>query len=750
MKPEASPGRAAELEERLEEEAAFARLAAQRRAAHALADPEEEYGDIAPAVASAPPSEPPPAPGRKVRARHGGGRVGRHHKLHRGHFALMRGYVQGLDLGEMWDRYMAIEGAATDIRSVRRSLRLLREDLGAAAQRYAGPYLARCMAAIDVDIHSLAAVTPARLPSLEDFVFDRGLDGEREAEQIRLYHEAYGAPSAQQQRHALQLKHRLSALRILEQLAAEKPHADDAVAAWLRPELAEPLQAVDVQTLRQLVDRINGLGYGWAAGLQAIGATKAQRIVAWLRQPDNDIGVPVGDHALVPRSALTPEAARAIVAPATAVVPIEKFIVPPELDGRQGMFRGPKPCMLTADTDFDAMLAYIRSKPGLPPEDIAGLRERDLARGAGPGQDHPLAWLRYLTKTQAGYLAEIYRFMLWSIIERKKATSSINIEDAVAYRDFLADPQPSDTWCSGARGREKILPSWRPFVGPLAPSMAEKVLKILSGWYNYLHRAGYQTANPFNGIKPIAQKAAAIADDRSFTLDQWAYISGQLAALVPTSANLRLRFGVRFMYMTGARSAEAVAAKVEHLRWVSYPPTVDDPGTVEGWLLGIVGKGNKARMVPVPDVLIADLIDYLASRGLQANLHAPENKAANLLGHAVDVAERAPWAPAAQGNVDRLAGIGAQTWYDALKTFFKECGANLASSDPESAAQFDRASSHFLRHSRISHSLEAGTSIQVERELAGHADLFTTSQYSHASSKKLMRGAQQFFRQLSE
>jgi integrase len=746
----------AEVQERLEEEAAFARVAAwhaQRRGALASdepdADADEEDGGDAPIAPPAPAAITPEGRPAKIRARHTGGRVGRRYQLHRGHFAFMRAYVQGLDLGAMWDRYMAIEGASTDMRSVRRGLRQLREDLAAAAQRYAGPYIERCMRAIEVDIDSLAQMTPARLPTLEEFAFERGLDGEREVDQMKAYVEVYGPPDKKQALHALHLKHRLTALMHLERLAARRPHADDPLAAWLRPELTAPLEAVGVVTLRQLARRINDLGYSWAAGLHAVGETKARRIVAWLRMFEDDTGLSIGAHVDQPGEKLAPEVLRAAVLPGTAVVPIDKFIVPPALDGRNGAWRGSRPCMLGVDTDFDALLAYIELKPGLTPAQKAERHKRLVAQNRAPAPDDPLGWLMYLAPTQDSYLLEIYRFMLWAIIAREKATSSITITDAAAYRDFLLDPQPAATWCSGATGRKKYLPGWRPFAGPLSPSAAEKSIKIVSGWYTYLVDGGYQSANPFKGVKSVAAPAVAVPDERSLTLDQWTHISAQLARLPRTSANMRLMIGLPLMYYSGARRAEIIGARVDHLRHVVYPPTVDDPETVEGWELGVVGKGDKQRFVPVPDFLIPQLIDYLASRGLAANLHAPENKPAFLLGQAVDVQRRAPNSPAAQAEVDPLAGITAATWYDQVKRFFKQCAANLASTDPASAAQLERSALHMLRHTHVSHSLQAGTPQHIEREVAGHASLSTTSTYAHTTAKQRLRGTQRFLAQLA-
>jgi hypothetical protein len=44
----------------------------------------------------------------------------------------------------------------------------------------------------------------------------------------------------------------------------------------------------------------------------------------------------------------------------------EKFIVPAELDGTHGLYRRPQmQCLLNATNDYQAILAWLRSKHGL-------------------------------------------------------------------------------------------------------------------------------------------------------------------------------------------------------------------------------------------------------------------------------------------------------------------------------------------------------------------------------------------------
>ena len=60
-----------------------------------------------------------------------------------------------------------------------------------------------------------------------------------------------------------------------------------------------------------------------------------------------------------------------------------------------------------------------------------------------------------------------------------------------------------------------------------------------------------------------------------------------------------------------------VAATVDDLQWVEYPAdAADDDAPMQGWLLRVVGKGQKEREVPLP----ADIAegDYVIVQGMGA------------------------------------------------------------------------------------------------------------------------------------
>lgn len=105
----------------------------------------------------------------------------------------------------------------------------------------------------------------------------------------------------------------------------------------------------------------------------------------------------------------------------------------------------------------------------------------------------------------------------------------------------------------------------------------------------------------------------------------------------------------------------------------------------------VLGKGAKLRRVPVPPAVIAELSEYLASRGLAREPGACRGVA--LLGHALDTNELAPWS-AAIGAVDTAAGITPDTLYKQAKGFFAECATALGSDDPRGSARLEAASTH--------------------------------------------------------
>ena len=620
-------------------------------------------------------------------------------KLHGGHFAFMRALAQGLDERASWDRYLRLEGEHTDLRTVRKTIAWIRDEFAAAARRENKPGTARL---ILLDAERIKS-TPKQ-PTLAEFAQAQGMEDFSEAEQLEAYEEAYppsatggrggqgrgpqGA-SAQPTRRARVIERQLEALRWLQGLVAQDPRPGDRVGAWLNPSLASRLERAGVPTLAALVERINGIGARWWVQVPGVGALKGARILEWLHANEAVLGLRVGRHVDQPRAQLSPSTLAEVVPAATAVRPFEKFLLPADLDGRAGRFRAPiEKCLILARNDHEAIGAWLASKQ--------------------PGRVNG-----ELSSTQRAYRKEAERLLLWAILERKKALSSLSVEDATDYRSFLADPPP--TWC-GPRHHQRWSPLWRPLEGPLAPVALRHSLTILRSLFAFLVGQGYVTGNPFTAVALPSQPPRPLASSRTLTFAQWDHVDVLLKDHVGTEAGRRLRRGMRWLYVTGLRLAEITNVKCEDLE------QVDDKaanGTVgNDWMLLVVGKGGRRRQVPVPGELVEELGEELARFGFERQVSAPSNRDIHVMAR-FDAA------------LERPASWSASGLYQAIKAFLAQAGDRLDGAD---ARQLKRASTHWLRHSHALHALQgregkAPVPIQVVQNNLGHASVETTSIY---------------------
>lgn len=584
-------------------------------------------------------------------------------KLHSGHFAFMRALAQGLDERASWDRYLRLEGEHTDLRTVRKTIAWIRDEFAAAARRENKPGTARLIL-LDPDRIKSAP----KQPTLVEFAQAQGMEDFSEAEQLEAYEEAYppsarggsggqgrggqGA-SAQPTRRSRVIERQLEALRWLQGLVAQDPRPGDRVGAWLNPSLASRLERAGVPTLAALVERINGIGARWWVQVPGVGALKGSRILEWLHANEAVLGLRVGRHVDQPRAQLSLSSLAEVVPAATAIRPFEKFLLPADLDGRAGRFRAPiEKCLILARNDHEAIGAWLASKQ---PGGVNG----------------------ELSSTQRAYRKEAERLLLWAILERKKALSSLAVEDVADYKSYLADP-PS-TWC-GPRHHQRWSPLWRPLEGPLAPVALRHSLTILRSLFAFLISQSYVTGNPFAAVILPSNPQRPLGSSRTLTFAQWNHVDALLKDHVDTEAGRRLRRGMRWLYATGLRLAEITTVKCEDLEQVEYK-TAD--GTVAtDWMLSVVGKGGRRRQVPVPGELVDELGEELARFGFERQVSAPSNRGIHVMARF-------------DTGFGRPASWSASGLYQAIRAFLTQAADSLEGAD---ARQLKKASTHWLRH----------------------------------------------------
>ncbi|RYG99406.1 MAG: integrase [Alphaproteobacteria bacterium] len=422
-----------------------------------------------------------------------------------------------------------------------------------------------------------------------------------------------------------------------------------------------------IRTLTDLTVRVARRKMWWA-NIPGLGRTGARQIEAFFAQ----------------NAALTERARDLVVLPSRQeVVPCEIFTPPQEVDGSQGTFRGPKhTCTLNANNDYEAVQAWLS--------------------------------LHESASTLRAYRKETERLILWAVLERGRALSSLTVEDAVAYRAFLRRPSPTTRWVGLPKPRTS--PEWRPFSGPLSARSVAYAMSVIGALYRWLMEQGYLLANPFSGIKVRGASKGRVVDvSHVFTLGEWGIVRAIADGLEwsygwQALAAQRLRFILDFAYSTGLRASELVGLTLRSI-------TTD--GNDDHWLQ-FVGKGSKPGKVALPPLARSALDRYLLQRDLpvtrtQWNLTTP------LIGSL---------------EKSSSTNITATRLLNVIKRFFSLAADEMTNEHPTLAEKLQQATTHWLRHTHATHALAMGAELITVRDNLRHSSISTTSAYLHGDDAK--------------
>lgn len=452
------------------------------------------------------------------------------------------------------------------------------------------------------------------------------------------------------------------ALDLLPTLPLPQPLIGDAVGEWLDSRAVRALEAEGIKTLSALTVRIPRRRRWWVA-VPGLGVAGARRIEAFF--------------AAHPE--LTARARELVVSSqVSSVTPWERLVVPADVDGTRGTFRAPAAtCALSATNDYEAVQAW-------------------LAMHESP-------------ETGRAYRKEAERLMLWAILERGRALSSLTSEDAMAYRTFLRRPVPDARWVGPSRSRSSH--EWRPFAGSLAPRSMSYALTVLGAMFRWLIQQRYLLANPFAGVKVRGgSRAIALTASRYFAKGEWSMIQTVAEGLEwsygwGVDAAHRLRLIVDFAYATGLRNSELVNASLGDVE-------IDDED--RHWI-HVIGKGGKAGKVALPPLAWTALIRYLAHRRLPTD-PSRWKRSTRVIG---DLSE------------DPGAGITSTRLWAIMKRFFALVADVVRERSPNTADKLIKASPHWMRHTHATHALAEGVELKTVRDNLRHASISTTSVYVH-------------------
>ncbi len=385
--------------------------------------------------------------------------------------------------------------------------------------------------------------------------------------------------------------------------------------------------------------------------------------------------------------------------PLCKVAPLEQIIIPEQLDGHDGINRAGPGCRLTASNDQGALACWLAVK----------------------GSSH---------KTRLAYKKEVERLLLWSLLERRKALSSLTTDDAQAYQQWLKALTYHNTeWVS----TKPATPSnWKPFYyrmsrkDPdsglvLTTSSINYALTVIKSCMSWLVSQQYLKHNNFDAVAALRGQGSK-PGARLFDAAQMQYIlayAKRRFESAPSKTTRRDLFILGFGFLTGLRLNELANARFGD---------IERNQTENGYscLLRVVGKGSKERFTTLPDSLVKELSAYLKYQGYPYGMSKIP----------VDM----PIIPNLK-SAGGLNPLSSNALYHALCAFFKDMVVDLSASGVEDSRFIDkleRASTHWLRHSYGSYLVnDRKLQLPYARDELGHSNISTTSIY--LNSDKLER-----------
>lgn len=364
-----------------------------------------------------------------------------------------------------------------------------------------------------------------------------------------------------------------------------------------------------------------------------------------------------------------------------APLPVEAgWGLPAQLDGSRGSNRSSSGhCQITARNDIEAIECWLAEFDGSP-------------------------------NTQRNYRKEAERLMLWAVTVCNLPLSGLTREHFQQYQAFLCDPQPAVYWC-GPRA-ERGTPGWRPFQGPLSNASHRQAMIVVNALLSYLVAAGYLAGNPLSLIRRKKKVLAPSAKDkmkleRFLDREAWEVLKSYIESMPKTTTRQvqiyeRVRFLFHFLYLLAPRVSEAAGHPMNSFRLVRGR-----------WWWFVEGKGQKRAKVPVTDEMLHALARYRQFLGMEP-LPAPD--------------DFSPLLRSIAGSRD----VTASTVYRVVKKVVGAAAAGVQEDRPHLAAQLAAASTHWFRHTSITHGSDTGVGLKYLNLSARHDKLETTAHYQHA------------------
>lgn len=210
-------------------------------------------------------------------------------------------------------------------------------------------------------------------------------------------------------------------------------------------------------------------------------------------------------------------------------------------------------------------------------------------------------------------------------------------------------------------------------------------ITVFNSYYNFLMRENIISKNPLCGIKmPKLEKKLP----NYLTVEETDKL---LDIKLEKPTDYRNKAMLELLYATGMRISELTNLQISQIDF-------DDD------LVRVMGKGKKERIIPLNDIAIKCLKEYINNyRPFLLKLNISEYVFINNFGNT----------------------ISRQGFFKILKKLCNKAGIKK------------EVSPHILRHSFATHLLNNGADLRIIQELLGHENLVTTEIYAHLQNKKI-------------
>ena len=502
------------------------------------------------------------------------------------------------------------------------------------------------------------------------------------------------------------------------------PQRQDSISAWFRPRVARVLQEESVRTLADLITLIEVCGSGWWKPVRCIGAGKAQRIEAWLKQHSTSLGELRWKSQ--PSSIIVKSVE--LFQGSLHLVPLERIRLSDKLSGCNGQNRAISFCQISARNDLEAIEAYLYR-------------------------------FRNNEKTQRSYRKEVERFLLWCIVELGKPMSSVSQEDCELYKDFLANPGPN--WIGHKAIRHGA--RWKPFSGILSSVSQRYAIQVIRTFFTWLVNVRYLAGNPWLAVNDpkTPRMITPLQINKALPVELWKKLSreggifDQIASIpakelathyrlrgktaqIDLPAQFRLAKATLLLLGEGGlRREEATFAMRNHLK-----PVIN----TDLWELNVLGKRNKWRTIFLSSRTVDSLEAHWKDRGLNFSfgmseipllspLFIPQTKESKQK-HIQD-----------NGKMRYDSGFSQDGLYRMIKTALKRISENNTLDLDDSERRILRQTyPHSLRHMFGTQAAAEQVPLDVLQRIMGHASLQTTTIYVQAEKQRSIEEMGNFFK----